>query len=108
MNPPASKLVELVNPPVTEIQELLACEVGPIVRDYGVGHTKSVDDVKKKLDRFLGAGLHNRFCLNPFGEHVHRDEQAGEAARSLLKRPNLVETLDHKRPCEGDGLKRLR
>jgi hypothetical protein len=67
-----------------------------------------MDDVKKKLDGFLGVGLNDRFCLNPFGELVHHDEQAGEATRSLLERPDHVETPDREQLCEGDGLKRLR
>jgi hypothetical protein len=77
-------LFDLDPVPINEIEELLAREVGPTIRDDGVGHTKPVDDVKKKLDSFLGAGLDDRFCLNPFGELVHRNEQVGEATRSLL------------------------
>jgi hypothetical protein len=94
--------------PVSEIQELLAREVGPIVYDDGVGHTKSIDDVQEKLDGFLGAGLDDRFCLNPLGELVHYDKKVGKAARDFFERPDHVETPDHERPGEGDGLKRLR
>jgi hypothetical protein len=92
---------------VRELQELLACEVSPIICADSIGHTKLVDDVKEKLDSFLGAGLDDQFRLNPLGELVHRDEQAGEAARGLLERPDHVETPDRERPGEGDGLKRM-
>jgi hypothetical protein len=63
--------VNLAPVPVSEIQELLAREVGAVVGDDGVGLTKPVDDVKKKLDGLLGARLDDWFCFNPFGELVH-------------------------------------
>jgi hypothetical protein len=93
--------------PVSGIQELLAFEVGPIVCDDGVGHTESIDDVQEKLDGFLGAGLDDRFHLNPPCEFVHCDKKVGKAARGFFERPDHVETPDRKWPGEGDGLKHL-
>jgi hypothetical protein len=93
---------------ISELHELHACEVCPIICDDGVWHTKSVDDVQEKLDGLLGIGFGDRFRLNPIGELVHRDKEVSETARGHPKRPDHVETPDHERPCEGDGLKRLR
>jgi hypothetical protein len=92
---------------VGELQELLACEVGPVFCDDGVGHTKPVDNVKEKLDSFLGARLNDPFCLNLLGELAHHDKQVGEASRGLRERPDHVETLDRERPGEGDSMKCL-
>jgi hypothetical protein len=80
--------------PVRKIQELLVREVGPVVCDDGVGHTKSIDDVQENFDSFLGAGLDDRFCLNPFGELVDCDKQTVEATGGFLERPDHVETPD--------------
>jgi hypothetical protein len=66
--------IDLDSVPVSEIQELLAREVGAVVGDDGVGHTKLEDDIKKKLDSLLGAKLDDWFCFNPFGELAHHDE----------------------------------
>jgi hypothetical protein len=44
---PNRHLVNLDPVSVSELQELLACEVGPVVCDDGVGHTELVDNVKE-------------------------------------------------------------
>jgi hypothetical protein len=89
---------------VSEIEELFACEVGLVVYDDGIGHTKLIHDIQEKLDDFLGAGLDDQFCLNPLGEFVHRDKKVGETTRGFVERPDHVETPDRELPGEGDGL----
>jgi hypothetical protein len=67
---------------VGELQELLACEVGLVVYDDGVWHTKSVDDVLEELDGLLGVGFGDGFRLNPHSELVHHDEHMSETKPS--------------------------
>jgi hypothetical protein len=92
---------------VSELQEPLASEIGPIVYDDGFGHTEPVDNVKEELDGLLGVGFGDGFRLDPLGELVHRDKPMSETTRGLLERLDHVETRDRERLGEGDGLKRL-
>jgi hypothetical protein len=92
---------------VSELQEPLASEVGPVICDDGVGHTEPVDNVKEELDGLLGVGFGDGFHLDPLGELVHRDKQVSETTRGLLERPDHVETPDREWLGEGDGLKHL-
>jgi hypothetical protein len=89
---------------IDEPQELLACEVGPVICDDGVWHTKSVDDAQEELDGLLGVGFGDGFRLNPLGELVHHDGQVSETTRGLPERPDHIETPDRERPGEGDVL----
>jgi hypothetical protein len=61
-----------------KILKILACEVGSVVGDDGIGHAKPVDDVQEKLDSFLGINRSDWFCLYPFGELVDCDKKVGE------------------------------
>jgi hypothetical protein len=63
---PVNADVELV----TELQELSARELGPIVGDDGVGHSKPVDDVSEERYGLLCAEVRDGAHLNPFGEFV--------------------------------------
>jgi hypothetical protein len=92
---------------VSELQELLACEVGPVVYDDGAGHIEPVDNVKEELDDLLGVGFGDEFHPNPLGELVHRDKQVSETIGRPLDKPDHVKAPDHERLGEGDGLKRL-
>jgi hypothetical protein len=47
---------------IGELKELLACEVGTVVCDDGVWHTKLVDDVQEELDGLLGIGFGDGFA----------------------------------------------
>ena len=66
-----------------ELLELVACEIGSVVSDDGIGHAESVNDVQEELDGFLGIDCGDRFCLYPFGEFVDRDKQVGEPSWCL-------------------------
>jgi hypothetical protein len=69
---------------VTEIQELLASELGVIVRDDAVRNPKAMDDVGEEQHSLFGLDASDGSGLDPLGEFIDGDEQVGEAPdRSL-------------------------
>ena len=89
---------------VSELQELFACEICPVVGDDGVGDAELVNDVNKELDSLLGVGFGDRLGLDPFGEFIHRYQEVSKPSRSLFEGTDHVETIDCERPRDGDGL----
>jgi hypothetical protein len=59
---------------VTEILELSARELGPIVGDDGVRHSKLVDDVGEERYSLLRPQIHDRAHLDPLGELVYGNQ----------------------------------
>jgi hypothetical protein len=55
---------------VAELQELSARELGPIVGDDGVGHSKPVNDVGEECYGLLHPEICDRAHLDPFEEFV--------------------------------------
>ena len=52
--------------PITEIQELFASELCPIVGDDDVGYPKPVDYIGEEEDSLLGADVCDGSSLDPF------------------------------------------
>jgi hypothetical protein len=48
-------------------------ELGPVVGDDGVRHSKAIDNVGEKRHRLLRPEIRNGAQLHPFGEFVDRD-----------------------------------
>jgi hypothetical protein len=59
---------------VTELQELSARELGPVVSDDGVGHSKPVDDFGEECHGLLYPEVHNRAHLDPLAELVNGNQ----------------------------------
>ena len=55
---------------VTEVQELLACEVLAIVGDDDIGDPKAMSDVSEKQDNLLGVDVADGSSFDPLGELV--------------------------------------
>jgi hypothetical protein len=58
---------------IGKLQEFPAHELGPIVGDDGVWHSKAIYNVGEKRHRLLRPEIHNGAHLHPFGEFVDRD-----------------------------------
>jgi hypothetical protein len=59
---------------VAELQELSAHELGPVVGDDGVGHSKPVDDVGEERYGLLCPEIHDGAHLNPLGKLVYGNQ----------------------------------
>jgi hypothetical protein len=59
---------------VTELQEFSARELGPVVGDDGVGHSKAMDDIGEERHRLLCPEIRNGAYLYPLGKLVDRDQ----------------------------------
>jgi len=70
--------------PVAELREFSPSELRAVVSDYGVGYSKSMDDVREKQHCLFGLDLCDGSDLNPLGELVDCDKQVGEAPGRLL------------------------
>ena len=55
---------------ITEVQELLFGEVGPVVSDNTVRNTELVDDVEEKFDCLFRVEIGDGLGLYPLGELV--------------------------------------
>jgi hypothetical protein len=55
---------------VVELQELSARELGPVVGDDGVGHSKLVNDVGEERYGLLRPEIRDWANLNPLGKFV--------------------------------------
>jgi hypothetical protein len=55
---------------VAELQELSGRELGPVVGDDGVGHSKPVDDVDEERYGLRRPEIRDGAHLDPFGELV--------------------------------------
>jgi hypothetical protein len=89
---------------VSELQELLACEVGSVVCDHGVWYTKQIDNIMEELDGLLGVSFGDGFRLDPLGELVHRDKQVSETTRGLLEGPLKTPDNSHSETSHMFGL----
>jgi hypothetical protein len=58
---------------IAKLQEFPARELGPVVGDDGVWHSKAIDNVGEKRHRLLCLEIRNGAHLHPFGEFVDRD-----------------------------------
>jgi hypothetical protein len=58
---------------IAKLQEFPARELGPVVGDDGVRHSKVIDNVGKKRHRLLRPEIRNGAHLHPFGEFVDHD-----------------------------------
>ena len=87
---------------VAELQELPSGELCAVISDYGVGHSKLMDDVYEKQHNLFSLDPCDGSDLNPLGELVDHDKQVGEAPERFLQRPDEVEALDSKGPSNGD------
>ena len=76
---------------ITEVQELLAGEVSPVVSDDAVGNAELVDDVEEEFDCLFRADVGDALGLYPFGELVDCHEQVSEVARALFEGSYHVE-----------------
>jgi hypothetical protein len=103
-----SRLVHANVVVVTEVEEFLPLELGAVIGDDRVGYAEEVDDVSQERYGFLEADVHNGSNLDPPGELVDRHEEVREALGRLSERPHHVEVPHGERPCDGDGLERLR
>jgi hypothetical protein len=99
--------VYLVVVVITEVQELLPGELGPIVSDDRVGNLKEEDDILDKAYHLFGADFGQEPSLNPLSELVDHDKQVGEAPEHFFEGSQEVQAPHDKGPCDGDGLKLL-
>jgi hypothetical protein len=58
---------------ITKLQEFPARELGPVVGDDGVRHSKAIDNVREKRHRLLRPEICNGAHLHPLGKFVDRD-----------------------------------
>jgi hypothetical protein len=58
---------------IAKLQEFPTRELGPVVGDDGVWHSKAIDNVGEKCHRLLRPEIRNGTHLHPFGEFVDRD-----------------------------------
>jgi hypothetical protein len=58
---------------VAKLQEFPARELGPVVGDDGIWHSKAMDNVREKRHRQLRPEICNVAHLHPLGEFVDRD-----------------------------------
>jgi hypothetical protein len=84
---------------VAELQELSASELGAVVGDDGVRHSKPVDDVGDELYSLLRSKVGDQF-----GELIHDNQQVGVAPERLSQGPNDVQSPHDEQPCDGYGL----
>jgi hypothetical protein len=59
---------------VAELQELPSRELGHVVGDDGVGHSKAVDDVGEERHGLLCPEICNGAHLDPFGELIYGNQ----------------------------------
>jgi hypothetical protein len=59
---------------VAKLQEFPARELGPVVGDDGVWHSKAVDDVGEERHRLLCPEIRDGAYLHPLGKLVDRDQ----------------------------------
>jgi hypothetical protein len=58
---------------VTELQEFPARELGPVVGDNGVWHSKAMDDISEERHRLLCPEVRNGAHFYPLGKLVDCD-----------------------------------
>ena len=75
---------------VAELQELLSCKLGAVVRDDRVRDPEPVDYVSEELHGLLGFDLGDESSLDPFGELVDCYQQVCEAPGHFLQWPDEV------------------
>jgi len=92
---------------VAELQELSPGELCAIISDYGVWHSKPMDNICEEQHYLFGLDPCDGSDFNPLGEFVDCDKQVGEAPGWLLQRPDEVETPDNKGLGDGDRLQSL-
>jgi hypothetical protein len=68
---------------IAKLQEFPARELGPVVGDDGIGHSKAMDDVREKRHCVLCPEIRNGAHLYPLGKFVDCDQQMGEAPGRL-------------------------
>jgi hypothetical protein len=59
---------------IAKLQEFPARELGPVVGDDGIGHSKAMDDVGEERHRLLRPEVRDGAYLHPFGKFVNRDQ----------------------------------
>ena len=91
---------------ITEVLELLAGEVSPVVSDDAVRNAKPVD-IEEEFDCLFQADVGDGLSLYPLGKLVDCYEYVSEATCALFEGSYHVEALDHEWPGDGDGLKLL-
>ena len=69
---------------VAELQEFPPSELFAVISDYGVGHSKSMDNIREEQHCLFGLDPGDGTDLNSLGELVDHDKQVGEAPRRLL------------------------
>jgi len=69
---------------VIEFQEFLPGELCAIIRDDGVGHSNSMDNVCEEQHCLFGHDSCDGSDLNPLEELIDHDKQVGEAPRCFL------------------------
>ena len=93
---------------VAKFQEFPAGELRSVVRDYGVRHSESVDDVEEELHRLLGLDSRNGAGLNPLGKFVDCDKHVCVAPGRFSEGSDQIQSPDREGPRDGDGLEGLR
>jgi hypothetical protein len=93
---------------VAEFQELSARELGPVVRDDGVGHSEAVDDVGEERHRLLCPKICDGAHLHPLRELVDSNHKVGVALGRLSQGPDDIQSPHDERPCDRDGLQDVR
>jgi hypothetical protein len=58
---------------VTKLQKFPARELGPVVGDDGIWHSKAMDNVHEKRHRLLRLEICNGAHFHPLEEFVNRD-----------------------------------
>jgi hypothetical protein len=64
---------------VAKLQEFPARELGPVVGDDGIWHSKAMDNVCEERHRLLCPEIRNGAHLHPLRKFVDRNQQVGEA-----------------------------
>ena len=86
--------IHLDYPGVTEVQELVTCELSAIVSNNVTGDSEHVDDVLNEFGRLLRLEVGDGLDFDPLGELVNGDQEVIEAPRHLLELPDHVEAPD--------------
>jgi hypothetical protein len=75
---------------IAKLQEFPARELGPVVGDDGIGHSKAMDDVGEERHRLLRPEVRDGAHLYPLGKFVKCDEQVGVAPGRFQQGPDDV------------------
>jgi hypothetical protein len=87
---------------ITEFQELLPDELGPVVSDDRVGDPKAGDDVLDKAYHLFVVDFGQGPSLDPLSELIDCDKQVGDSLECFFEGSQEAQTPHGKGSCDED------